>query len=354
MSDVTMQQLNEKRALLDSGNMWEAIATFPRQLTDAREIPLPPSHSIRTDRVQNIVFSGMGGSAIGGDLLNTFFRNELPVPLVVNRNYQLPGFVNERSLLVFSSYSGNTEETLSAFQQGLETGAQIAGISSGGELAEHFEHKGFPWIQIPRGYQPRAALGYSFIPLARFFVHIGLVKHFLEDEIAETISVLQDLGEQYQSDGVGNRALEISRTLVGSLPVTYTAPELSVVGVRFKGQIAENAQMLGFSNELPEMNHNEIVGWDQQEELLRKIVLLWMVDRDSDPKIQRRLEITRDLLQEYPKEIFTLETTGGSWMARLFSLIHLSDWVSLHTALLNGVDPTPVKRIDLLKERLAG
>jgi len=350
-----MQQsdIQSRRQEFDPGDMWGAVARFGDQLEDANRIALPDPATIDAGKISNIVFCGMGGSAIGGDLLSAYFRRNLSVPMMVNRDYQLPGFVGERTLLIFSSYSGNTEETLSAFDEGRNSGAQIIGISSNGKLGSEFHRSGIPWIEIPGGYQPRAALGYSFLPMARLFTTIGLVEHSLENDIEETIEVVRDISAICEQQN-GNQPLSIARDLVGSVPMIYTAPELSVAGVRLKGQVAENAQMLGFTNALPELNHNEIVGWDRQPELLSQLVLLWMVDTEMHPKIRRRVEVTTKLLQDYPRAIHTLQPRGVSWMARLLSLIHLGDWISVYAALLQGVDPTPVQRIDLLKERLAG
>ena len=341
------------RAQYDPENMWEAIATFGEQISKASTISLPRFDSIDIGRIQNIVFCGMGGSAIGGDLLATCFQDELKVPLFVNRHYTLPGFVNDRTLLVVSSYSGNTEETLSALSAGENAGAQIIGISSGGKVTRRLTLAGYPLIQIPGGMQPRAALGYSFIPTARAFAEMNLLGRDLSQDIEESSNLIRTLSETYQDQNKDNIAYELARSLIHTVPVIYTTPELAVVGTRWKGQLAENAQMLVFTNEIPEMNHNEIMGWDTQPDFMSQISLIWLSDQAAHPAVEKRMDITRDLISEYAQQETLISTTGTSGMARLFSLIHLGDWVSLHVALLQKIDPTPVERIGLLKSKLA-
>jgi len=353
VSENVFNKLKQDREKLDPDDMWGAIAGFADQLEEAASIPLPENIPYSSNEINNIIFCGMGGSAIGGDLLNAYYRTELIVPLIVNRNYTLPNFVSSDSLVIISSYSGNTEETLSAYMAAQEAGAKVIGISSNGELSELMSDNKLPWIKIPGGMQPRAALGYSFIPMARLLNKMDLAGLKVQEDIEETITSVRSMTQQYQSDGSENLAFEIAQSIVGKVPIIYTDPELAVTGIRWKGQLAENAQMLAFTNELPEMNHNEVVGWSQQPEFYKQTALVWLRDDQAHEQVQRRAEITGELLAEYPSERFIVFTQGKGWMTRLFSLIHLGDWISLYTALLEGVDPTPVDRISLLKSRLA-
>lgn len=352
MNSGTVQDLKDKLPELDPDDMWGAVAGFHRQLEQAAEITLPDS-DIQLEKVQNILFCGMGGSAIGGNLVQAYFSDELKVPMQVNRNYTIPGFVDEKSLVIMSSYSGNTEETLSAYDYASKAGAQIFGISSNGEITRKLQQSGAAVIAIPGGMQPRAALGYSFIPMVRMFKKIGLVNRDIESDITETIQLVSDLQDRYSKDADDNLAFSLAKNIPGKVPIIYTAPELEVAGIRWKGQLAENAQMLAFTNTLPEMNHNEIMGWDQQPEFLSQTELFWMQDITTHEQVQKRIEITADLLKQYPERMHILETRGKSWMARLFSLIVLGDWVSLYAALNQGLDPTKIERISLLKDRLS-
>ncbi len=349
---TTVQDLKAKLSILDPQDMWGAISGFRQQLDTAATIVLPEA-DINTDTVRNILFCGMGGSAIGGNLLQAYFAEELNVPMQVNRNYSIPGYVNQNSLVVLSSYSGNTEETLNAYEQTVQSGAQILGISSGGNLTKLLKEAGAPVIEIPGGMQPRAALGLSFIPMARMFREIGLVSTDLDTEIEETRELAGTLIQEYSVDAENNLAFELAKQLPETVPIIYTAPELEVVGIRWKGQLAENAQMFAFTNVLPEMNHNEIMGWDRQPDFLKRTQIFWLQDSDTHPQVKKRMKITADLLETYPTAMHVLNSRGDSWMARLFSLIILGDWISLYAALLQGVDPTKIERISLLKDRLS-
>lgn len=352
MAYPSVKELQRNLPTSDPEDMWGAVSGFADQLRAAAQLPLPPEEQLDMEPVKNIVFCGMGGSAIGGDLLRAYLRQDLSVPMVVNREYTLPAFVNEHTLVVVSSFSGNTEETLSALQLATSAGAQVLGISSGGELTKRLSRQNRPLIPIPGGMQPRAALGYSFIPMARMFHRLKLTVRPVDAEIDETITLVGDLTNKYQQDDNTNTAYQLAQALIGLVPVIYTVPELAVVGVRWKGQMAENAQMLAFTNHLPEMNHNEIMGWDRQPNFLKQVALLWLTDAETHPRIQRRLEITGELLGAYPGYHAQFATEGNSRMARIFSLIHLGDWTSLYAALLQEVDPTAIDRISMLKNRL--
>jgi glucose/mannose-6-phosphate isomerase len=272
--------------------------------------------------------------------------------MIVNRNYTLPNFINEHSLVFASSYSGNTEETLHAFQLAQASGARIIGISSNGDLSEILHKENIPLIRIPGGMQPRAALGFSFIPVARMLKKLGLVERELRSEIEETIQKVSELGKRYQQEDDSNLAFKLAQPVLGSVPIFYTAPELRVIGIRWKGQMAENAQILALTNELPEMNHNEIMGWGESSQFLQKSEVFWMVDEATHSQVRKRIEVTAELLENFTQGMYRISTEGKSWMTRLFSLIYLGDWVSLYAALLQGVDPAKIKNISLLKKRL--
>ena len=353
MGNISLKQLSDQRETLDPGKMWDAIASFADQLEAASRISLPSEIPYASQDIENIVFCGMGGSAIGGDLLNAYFRNELIVPMEVNRNYTLPNYVSPNTLVIVSSYSGNTEETLSSYLAAQEAGAMIIGITSGGELAELLQDKKLPWIRIPGGMQPRAALGYSFIPMAKLLNNLDFAGGSIQEDIRETISLVRDLSKKYQSDSKNNTAIRLAEDIYGTVPIIYTDPELAAVGTRWKGQLAENAKMLAFTHQLPEMNHNEVVGWETQQKFYNQTRLVWLCDENSHSAVQARRKITGKLLQEIAGHQNTAQSSGKSWLARLFSLIHLGDWVSLYVSLAGGVDPTPVDRISLLKQRLA-
>lgn len=345
----SIRDIREQLSTLDPQKMWEAIAGFDRQLAQAADISLPAPDTIDVDGIENIIFCGMGGSAIGGDLLQTYLREDLRIPMVVNRHYTLPRFADEHSLVIVSSYSGNTEETLSAFREALDCQAQVLGISSGGTVRELLTKEGLPLIQIPGGMQPRAALGYSFVPMVRMFRQLGFTERDVQSEIDETIGVITNLSRKYQEEGT---AYQCARKILGTIPIIYTDPELAVIGTRWKTQLAENAEMLAFTNELPEMNHNEIMGWNDGQDIQDKLSVIWLTDPHTHPRVQKRVEITGQLVRQYSNNMQYFSTEGTRLMSRFFSLISLGDWVSLYAALLREIDPTAIEQIALLKKRL--
>ncbi|MBI3765504.1 MAG: bifunctional phosphoglucose/phosphomannose isomerase [Ignavibacteriales bacterium] len=276
------------------------------------------------------------------------------MPFVVNRHYFLPEFVNDRSLVIVSSYSGNTEETIAAHADAAKRNAQVICISTNGEtelMAAKFEQ---PLITIPKGLPPRAALGYSFFSPLIALTALKLVSS-KEKEIKETLSLLKKKSKVYSSLlSKQNQALEIAKQLYTKLPVIYSsADRFDVVNTRWRGQLAENAKVLAFGHVLPEMSHNELVGWKVLRRIMQDMVVIFLRDKGDHPRVQVRMNITREIVDQYAAKVIEVQSEGKSLLARMFSLIYLGDWVSFYLAILNGVDPTPVKVIDYLKNELA-
>ncbi|MGB2697644.1 MAG: bifunctional phosphoglucose/phosphomannose isomerase [Candidatus Zixiibacteriota bacterium] len=341
---------------IDARNMYELIYNFPSQLQHAlkiaRELTLP---SLRKDEIKNIILTGMGGSAIGGDLIRSYLSYEFELPFFICRNYTLPHFVDKNSLVFVSSYSGNTEETLSAYRQAKKIGAKIISISSDGELLKLSERDGFPFLKIPPGYPPRAALGYSFVPIFVFLERLGFVSGKIKD-FEKTIQFLSSRREKYsfKISSEKNIAKNIADELFNKLPIIYSgADHFDAVAYRWKGQICENSKMLCFNNVFPEFNHNELVGWEILSGMEEKIVVVLLEDQKDHPQIKRRMEIVKGIIQKKGAKVIELESEGENLLSRIFSLIQLGDFVSFYLAVLNQVDPTPVKLIDYLKSELA-
>jgi glucose/mannose-6-phosphate isomerase len=344
----------ETIAEYDRENMLKLLMEFPDQCRRAYQIgtgvDLPGAYR----NAQNIVISGMGGSAIGGDLIRCALGRHSTVPIVVNRNYSIPEFVNERTLFVGSSYSGNTEETLEAFQHALDRGAMSLAITSNGKLEEMAKSSSVPIIKIPPGMPPRCALGYTFIPVLTVIYRLGFAPNFrLKEELDEAILTLDELADELRPEKPDNLASQIAHKLHGKIPVFYASQEFEVVVVRWRGQMSENGKILASGHCLPEMNHNEIEGWKHPADPLKRFHVVMMRDRYDHPRVQRRMDITRELIEEYPDGVTEIHSRGEGILARLLSLIYIGDFVSLYLAVLNGENPTPVDRIGVLKERLA-
>jgi len=344
--------LEEIRAV-DPGGMYDRLRAFPDQVRESVGIGRRASIRLTGRGTDAIVLCGLGGSAIAGDLLRSYLAGDLAVPFMVNRTYTLPAWVGRRTLVIVCSYSGNTEETNAAHREALRRGAKVLCITSGGSAAARARKSGSPLILVPGGSPPRAALGYSFFPLLIALSSMGFIKDRKRD-IAETVALLAAKAEEYADpESASNPALLLARQFRGRIGVIYSSTErLDSVNTRWRGQIAENAKALVFGNVLPEMNHNELVGWKVLREQMREIQVLFLRDKGDHPRVRVRMDITKGIIGEYTPRVAEVWSEGSSLLARMFSLISLGDWVSLYLAILHGEDPTPVEVIDTLKREL--
>ncbi|MBZ5498289.1 MAG: bifunctional phosphoglucose/phosphomannose isomerase [Acidobacteriia bacterium] len=343
----------DRMAAIDPKSMRHLLQSFPAQVEGAaqmaRTLSLPPP-----PRITCVVIGGMGGSAIGGDVIGAVTSAFLSIPLFVCRDYRLPGFIDASTLVFASSYSGNTEETLSAYEQARTAGAFIICLTSGGKLASEARRHGHPVIQLPAGLPPRAALGYSAVMLLGALSMLGLIPDMTEP-LRETVELLNQLVARYgpETDETRNQAKRMARSLHGRLIAVYASSAvLNPVAVRWRGQIEENAKNLAFHHLMPEMNHNELVGWEFPAQLLQQIAVVLLRDRGDHPQVQRRFDLTREILARKTAIVHEVWSEGESLLARIFSAICLGDFVSLYLAFLNAVDPTPVPVIETLKQKL--
>jgi len=340
---------------MDPGGMTDLIVGLPEQLKEAYDIGLKAEIPAEFSQVKNVVISGLGGSAIGGDLLRSLTIGESKVPISVNRDYDIPAYVGPDTLFIASSYSGNTEETLQAFDLAVKAGARVLCISSGGKLTERATQLGIPVVKIPGGPAPRAALGYSFIPLLVIMRRLGIV-HDHPGDISEMLSVVTGLREVLgpESPESVNQAKQLARKMHGRLPIIYgTEGYKAVVAQRWKGQINENSKAPAYWNVYPELDHNEIVGWKTNRELLSKMYVINLRDNAESAKMQKRIEVTSEVIGRYAAGVEHVWAIGKSALARLFSLVYIGDFASLYLALLNCEDPLPVESISYLKQQLA-
>lgn len=338
----------------DRKDMAHLLTGFPDQCSRAIEIALTFSLPLSYGRVDRILVSGMGGSGIGGEILKSIVEKELKIPLVINKDYHIPEFVSPKTLVFSVSYSGNTEETLSAYKEAVKKGAKIIAITTGGKLGKSAKSKNLPTVPIPPGLPPRASLGYLLFSLLITLERLGFIEN-KKRECQETLQLLKDLKRKFSlSSKVSfNQAKRIALKLYKNLPLIYTSPILFPVGLRWKGQLSENSKVLAFCNTFPELNHNEIVGWKCLPGILKRCYLIILRDREDSSRIKKRIEITAKIIKDEARGIEFLYSKGRGRLARLFSLIYLGDWVSYYLAMLNKIDPTPVKAIDYLKKELA-
>ncbi len=334
----------------DPAGMLQLISRFPRMCAEAWALAagVPPPV-----RPQVVVAAGMGGSGIGGDLLRAVLYDEPAPPVVVVKDYRVPGWVGPQTLLFACSYSGETEETLAAYQQAAERGARCVAITSGGTLLRRARERGDPAVVVPAGLPPRAALPYLFLPMLAVLAAAGAVRSF-DDDVAEATDAAAAVAEEMAPGRPDNPARALAAGLVGRLPLIYSAtPLLEPAAQRWKDQINENAKTLAGWNTFPELNHNETVGWGMDPDLARRCHVVILRDPREPPRLARRVAITRDLAFARAAGVDEVWARGRGLLARLCSIILIGDFVSWYLALLRGVDPTPVPVIDALKRRLA-
>jgi glucose/mannose-6-phosphate isomerase len=300
-----------------------------------------------------IIVAGMGGSGIGGDLLKDWARESIQVPIEVCKEYSLPASANKKTLVLIVSYSGETEETLNALLDAVKRKCMIISISSGGKLHEFSEKLGFPHLLVPAGMAPRATLPYLFLPLLAAMEKIGLAKN-VDDEISETIRVLEEVSRSNSPHNptVENPSKQLACNILGTVPAIYGHGLYRTVAQRMKTQINENAKNPAKWETFPELDHNEIVGWEEASEYSECFSAILIRDREESPEIRQRIETTKELMSRNIKKIYEIKSSGKSSLARIASVTCTGDFTSVYLAILRGIDPTPVKTITLLKNKL--
>jgi glucose/mannose-6-phosphate isomerase len=338
---------------IDPQGMKDAVYNFADDINKASKIGKKIILNKKYNNIHNIIVVGMGGSAIGGDINKMLLKNDLSIPLIVSRNYFIPKWANKHSLVVVSSYSGGTEETLSAFKDALSKECQIYGITTGGILSKELSSNDLDFILIPSGLQPRAALAYSFVPMLYLFLHLGLIKIDLNNNLMNSIKLLKSVRDDYMLNDQKNPTWVLSNKIFNTIPILYGETDnTSVIALRWSNQLSENSKMLAFCNEIPEFNHNEIVGWENNPNLIEKLSIIWLSDESDQERISIRQKISEKILETMVKNQFKISLHGSSRFDRLLHLMHFGDWVSLWCAYLHGTDPSPVDKISRLKKEL--
>lgn len=319
---------------IDDSSMLKVIEDFPKQCRTALELAKGMTVQGKVDK---IVVAGMGGSAVGGDLLKTYMHDS-KIPVFVVRDYSAPNFVDENTLFFAVSYSGNTEETLSAYEQAVRKKAKIVAVTSNGQLGSSAKKV----IKVPPGLQPRAALGYLFFPVLGVLNNSGIVD-VKGDEVEEMLGIIKKT-EDFRVFGE-----RLAKKLYGKTPIVYSSSLFGPVAYRWKTQFNENSKSPAFNHSFAELNHNEIVGYQLMNK--NEWAAIFIRDENDHERIKLRMDITKEILSSRVdvEEIFT---RGEGMLARIFSGIYYGDFASYYLALANKVDPTPVNVIENLKKRL--
>jgi glucose/mannose-6-phosphate isomerase len=347
-------------ARLDPSGQFAAVADLGGQLERGWEQTSAALEGIsvlgpRSGAVDGVIACGMGGSAIGGDVVHAVVNYSLAVPFEVVRGYELPAWASPQTLVVAVSYSGETEETLACVRGALARGCRVVAVASGGELAALARERTVPLIVVSGGLQPRAALGYLTAALAAVLERAGLIDG-LGAQLEEAAAVVRRLSAEL-APAVPERenpAKQLARRLHGRIALVYGAALAVPAARRWKAQINENANAPAFFAELPELNHNEFSGWTADPEVSAGLHVVLLQDSLAPTPLRQRLELTRELVSAYAGGVDAVESRGEGALARLLSMATVGDHVSLYLALLYGVDPVAIEAITWLKRRMAG
>ena len=351
-ADTSVIETVEKIRAADPGNMLDRIKDLGTQVRDAwkigRNATIPPAYA----DVRSIVLAGMGGSAIGGDFAAALLAEDLKIPMIIHRDYGLPAFVGRDSLVIASSYSGNTEESLSAFEQAQKRGAKVLVLTTGGKISELAKAANYPVVTFSYKAQPRAALGYSLGLVLGTLVKMGFVRD-LQSDIDGALSDLAKIEERVHEGARTNDAKKMAVDLFGRIIFAYGAGVMGVMARRVKGQWNENGKNWSAFDVMSELNHNAVVGFPHPPIAREAHVVLLLRSRRDNPRHQVRFDVTKELLDRAQVPSKELRFDGGSMLSEVLQMTYFTDYVSFYVSLLNGADPSPVTSIDYLKDRLA-
>lgn len=323
---------------IDTQNMKAVLDNFPQQCKQA--LMLGRNIKIKTP-ISALVFCGVGGSAIPADIIKAAF--DLPFPVIETRDYTIPKWVKSDALVFAISYSGDTEETIANYSEARKRGCQIISLSSGGKLYELCRQYNTPHIAVPKGIQPRDAIGYQTLPLLNVLIDNRILGDRTRDDMEDMISIIS--GDYHA------KAKPIAEKLIDKVPLIYASRAMSVAAHAWKTKINENAKVHAFWNEFPELNHNEIVGFTSA----KSDFFVIMIEDDADhPRTKKRMEITRDLIKEKGTPVFMMKLTGRNALAKIFSAIYLGSYVGYELALRYNTDPSPVEIVQQLKRLMKG
>jgi glucose/mannose-6-phosphate isomerase len=338
----------------DPDFMLARIKELPQQCHQAWQAALDFTLPAHYSNIDKIVILGMGGSAIGGDLVRSLVEFESRIPVIVHRDYGLPAYVDARSLVIASSYSGNTEETLSGFEAALSKNCKKLAMTTGGQLEKLAAANDVPVFKINYQAQPRAALGFSFLPTLGVLQKLGFIPDKSAD-VVETAGLLEAMSARLEekSSLKDNLAKQLAQRLYGQLPVIYGAGIAAEAAHRWKTQINENGKAWGFYEVFPELNHNATVGFPLPPAVVSKIRVIFLRAPSFNERVTLRYEVTSELLNQAGVAHEFVESEGNSLLSQMMSLVMIGDFMSYYLAILNKIDPSPVKVISYLKERLA-
>jgi glucose/mannose-6-phosphate isomerase len=350
---VTILDKPEKINEIDGSSMLKDLVKTPDYCRDAieraKQVNVPEGVNPK-----NIVIVGMGGSAIGGEILQSWLRDTLPIQIEVCRDYTLPAYVNKETLVFANSYSGNTEETITAFLTAIQRKSTVLAATSGGQLGAFCKKLHVPHVTIPSGLQPRVAIPYIFFPLPVLMEKMGILSG-IDGELEEAIQVLERVAKANAPEVPmeNNRAKQLATEILGTIPVTYGFRQYSSIAHRLKTQFNENSKIPSKYDVFSELNHNETVGYEAPEALTKTQSIILIRDAQEPPEIRNRIETTTNLAFNKANTVLEIDAEGEGKLAKMFSVMCTGDFASVYLAILQNKDPTPVKIIDKVKSELA-
>ena len=325
--------------------MNDYINDFTNHLKDAINIANNTALTPCTKEIRNVLICGLGGSGIGGTIVNDIVSPKAKIPITATKDYSIPNFVNEHTLVIANSYSGNTEETLYALQKCQAKGAEIAVITSGGSLKTIAEEQNYNKLIIPSGQPPRAMFGYAFTELFYLLNHYGIIDDSFKSDFQKAIQLLDT-----EKSDIQNQAMDLAKKMYKQTPVIYVANGFEGVAVRFRQQINENSKMLCWHHVVPEMNHNELLGWRTN---VNDLAVVYFRNKSDYERNQIRMDINKKVISKYTENITEIWSKGNSLIENSLYHIHLGDWASWYLSEMNNVDAIEIDVINFLKGELS-
>jgi glucose/mannose-6-phosphate isomerase len=326
--------------------MIELVERFPAQLTESLEIGRKATIRKHSSPIRNVYVSGLGGSGIGANFVSEFTRDSLKVPFQVGKGYSIPASVNKFTLVIVSSYSGNTEETLASFEALLQTGAKIVCIASGGKVIAKAKELDLDFIEVPANWpSPRACLGFSLVQQLFVLNYLKLIGNQVIKQIEASIQLLEK-----EREDIKKMAQKLAGDLLGKIPVIYTTDRMESVAVRFRQQVNENSKCLAWHHVVPEMNHNELVGWREKN---NQLAVVYFRNKDDFKRNAVRVDINKNIISEYTSTVIELWSKGKNLVEQSMYFVFLGDYITCYLCDLRGFDSIEVKVIDYLKNELS-
>lgn len=321
------------------------VANFSKQLSEAINIGNNAKLTESKNKISNVLICGLGGSGIGGSIVSELVVENANVSINVTKGYFIPAYVNENTLVIISSYSGNTEETLNCMELAIKKNAKIVSITSGGKVLEISKAKNYDHIIVPGGMPPRSCLGYSLTQLFFILDFFGIISNHYKTELEAAIKLIDA-----EETNIIAEATSIAEKLNGKIPVIYATTYNEGIAIRFRQQLNENAKILCWHHIIPEMNHNELVGWTEKNDALSVLIFL---DKDEYSRNLSRVEINKEVIRKYASHITEVFSKGNSKIEKAIYFIHLGDWVSVILGEIRGADLMEVNVINQLKSALS-